>query len=621
MKILHVSDFHIVSDATFALVEDLNRKLEGSGLALPDLRLSAADRDSILQLFARDPRQSRSYDAVVFSGDATTFGDDSSMREAAGFLREIARHALRPDCIQNIVAVPGNHDVLEHGLRVLLADLSQYLGPIGNTLVGFANSELKAARAALQKWLDSLTVDGAIPLESKQIANFGEFIGYRFNSAFHYAQLVSLKDEVRPLKIEGKSGAGTDLAMNIFPINTLPSAAALTNMGVVSAAMRENIQYAKGTIQPARDGAGVLNIAVTHHGFMPLSELPVIRQRGDKTNLLAVLEHSLSSQFNGYQLGSTLQDAGFDCHLHGHEHRNTAVQFDFDLATQGSIASVGAGSIAAPHGHAPSFNVLEFPNEFCMTVTSMVYQTQTARFLAEMASHVFDTRGKGPTTRLARDEITRLFLTDRDGLGNADPVIDSTSFEHECDALLFESGSGMFAFGVRLQKLRNRLRAIARDGSAEQKQRLRDRITGAGFDILVVAPMPNEVHAYDKKISPSNEDLIELWRDCLRDVAEHLRVDFDALHGKVRIRATKVPIAHAGHVKFQRRPEGEDAQPQFIRGLIQIIKVVEEYDSDVFLELSYRTNRGLLKYYAGSAWNLWAKAAPLKLWSERIAAD
>jgi Calcineurin-like phosphoesterase len=615
VKILHISDFHIVSKKTLELVRRLNEKLNEVGLEMPEMHLAAADQDSILKFFIRTPDHARSYDGLIFSGDATTFGDDASMKEAAEFLRKIADHALKPECYQNIVAVPGNHDVLEHGLRVLLADLSSYLGPLGNVVLRLASKDANTIREALKTWLNSLEPEGSTTLRSSEIASFSEFIGYRFNSAFEYAHRISLKDEVKPLTIMGKSGEGSDLTVNIFPINSLPSAASLFNMGVVSDTMRENIQYAKGVIQPGRGGNGVLNFAVTHYGFMPLSEIPIIRQRGDKTNLVAFVEHSLSSQFNGYLLGSTLQDAGFDCHFHGHEHRNTAVQFDFDLSTQGSITSVGAGSVAAPREHATSFNVLEFPNEFCMTINSMTYNTQTARFSAAPSSHVFDTRGKGPTTKLARDEITRLFLSGRDSLAGADPVISSTSFAHECDSLLLDSESGIFAFGVRLNKLREKLLYIARQGTTDEQDKLRKRIKGAGFDILVVAPMPEEARTYDKYIPHTDDELLTIWRKCLGQVATDLHVDFNTLNKHVRIRTTRVPIAHAGHVKFRL---SERQEPKFLRGLIQIVQIVEAYNPDVFLELNYRTNKGLLQYYAGSAWNLWNMTDDLPLWSETV---
>ncbi|MEM9670787.1 MAG: metallophosphoesterase [Pseudomonadota bacterium] len=612
MRILHLSDFHLVHHETLSKVEIFRKRIAPLGINFPLSASRAADGERLLQHLK--VHEEGKVDAIVFSGDATSLGDDNSMREAGLLLREIASICLKSGDQRHCIAIPGNHDVLECGLRSLLDDLHGKLGPGISLIMRFAaGGKFKEFIDALSELLDSLDATAGNPSSAEQASNFRNFLQLRFREHFDPFSSDSLGDSVMLRTVDGSCINGDEIQLNICPVNTVPTQPLFINMGMATGQHLRNIVANRSlfTMRNANSKTTV-NLAVTHQGLMTLSRDAAADSADQFVNLTTVLEHSITSQVNGFILGKALQAAGYDAHLHGHEHHNTTIRFDFDVERFGSIYSVGAGSAFEESGQPLSFLIHELPNPFCMTVTNYQYDNSSSTFSRSSSNIIFDKIKSGNNTMLAKKEITNFFFKDDERNLSPDARVSGEHFTDECDKLLVQSRNGLLVFGVNLANLRNNIRATLRDStSASKKEAIKRRLTERGLDILVVKPMwTSEAYAvYDNKDIISDISTLRCeWKSFFEEVASYSLTDVNTLIQKCRIRYTPTPIAHAGICEYVPNDEGSIGQPKFSKALIQIIKVVEAFDNEIFLQLDYRVKNGLLRYYAGSAWNLWNKS-------------
>ena len=612
MRVLHLSDFHIVHDETLRSVAAFQKKVASLGIHFPLSASRDADRQRLLNHL--NTHEKGKIDAIVFSGDATSLGDDKSMQQAGDFLRAIAQMCLRENDPRNCIAIPGNHDTLEYGLRVLLGELKEKVGPSRLMMMRlFSGDVINGLLEALSSLFSEIKgPDSDFKLPTIESGGFREFLQFRFAKHFDPYSSDSIKDSIMLRTVHGNCINGDDIQLNFCPINTLPVRPLFSNMGMITGRHLNNIvshQYLSAKSQIQRS---IVNLAISHHGLMPLSKEAAALDADESVNMTTVLEHSISSQINGYLLGKALQAAGFDAHLHGHEHQNTTIRFDFDVDKFGSIYSVGIGPAFGSHEHSISFAIHEFPSPFCMSVENHTYDLSISSFKKKTSDIIFDKDKLGNNTKLAKKEITDLFFRNDERKVSPEAQVSGEIFAEKCDKLLVESSQGILIFGVKLKTLRHKILSTLRDSTkTEDKEALRRRFVERGLDILIVKPMssPESYTVYDnKEVFYEVSKLKEDWRKFFEDISTFTGADVNTLIQKCRLRYTSTPIAHAGTCEYILDGIQSLAQPKFSRALIQTIRVVEAFDNEIFLQLDRRMNNGLLKYYAGSAWNLWNSA-------------
>lgn len=606
MKILHLSDFHIVSDQTLHHANILKQKLEDIGIAFPLSVSEAVDRTRLLEHLKNSERSA--YDAIVFSGDATSLGDTSSMQEAKDFLARVQEICLKTNEKHNCVAIPGNHDVLAYGMRALLGQLEAEIGLVGNFLLPFiGGGNIAKLKTALQEYLEAVA---APEFDPNATAGFRDIFRSEFTRVFDPYSCFPIGDDVICRSIDGLCPNGDPLRLNIFPVNTVPTHPHFVNMGMVTDEHLGNIRNSEPIIQNSPDGRRLVNLAVSHHGMMALSSETVADTGDGKVNLVTFLEHAISSQINGFKLGKALQSAGYDVHIHGHEHQNTVIRYDFDVENYGSIYSSGVAAAYGSDAHPISFASIELPSPFCMSVSTFAYSRSSSSFSPNRSDIVFDRYKATKSTELAKKEVSAFFFSS-DGV-EPYPEVNKEKFGTASDELLINSKQGILIFGVNLESMRDKMLKTTRAPALREKgDLLKKRILDYGIHILVVMPKHGErtYEIYDEKdVTDDLEKLRGQWDDFFKELARNTSIDTPKLKSRFDIRYTNTPLSHAGTCEFIINGGSELEQPKFSRALIQTIKIVRAYDTNVFMELDYRTDTGLLGYFAGSAWNLWDMA-------------
>ena len=611
MKILHISDFHIVSKDTLQHAIRFQEKLKSMGIDFPLTISSGSGQSHFLEYLKT--YASGAFDAIVFSGDATSLGDKASLAEAKSFLVKIEEISLKRDAPKtNCVAIPGNHDVLDLGIRALLKQFDEQTGLLGAFLLKFIKGgKVEEFRNALREFLDKI---GSPQSEGDADTSFRTLLRSRFMQHFDPYTSFPIGDELLSRTIDGKTTGGDNIRVNIFPLNTVPTRPHFVNMGMVTDEHLVNIVNRANLMKQSTDSREVVNFSVSHHGLMALSAESVAASDGADINLTSFLEHAISSQINGFKLGKALQSAGYDAHLHGHEHQNSLIRYDFDVESYGSIYSSGVDAAYDSNVHEFAFSIIELPNPFCMAIKAFRYEKVNSRFRWTQSDVVFDPPKSPKSTELAKKEIREFYYTK--GSVDDEAVVSKDRFAAACDDLLLRSQKDIFVFGVRLDTLREKLLRITGLPEFTTKcELLTGRLKNRGIDILIVKPMREEksyVLYDDKAVTSDLEKLKDEWGFFFRQLARNTNMSEDTIRTQFRIRFTNTPLTHAGTCESV-RPSGDlKLPPRFSRALIQTIKIVRAYDSEVFLDLSYRTNNGLLRYFAGSAWNLWREAGDSK---------
>ncbi len=607
MKILHISDLHIVSDDTLAHALEFQKSLKNIGIDFPLSVSTIEDRNRLLAYLQTNHTEDASrFDAIVFSGDATSIGDTSSMKEAKAFITQIAEMVLPANQHSKCIVIPGNHDALAYGIKALLDQFNSKAGPAGGFLmkaVGFVTDKVEKAnrfKAALETLLGQLKISEVD--QDEEI--FRNLVRQEFMTIFSPYTCYPIGDETILKHIDGECANGDKVRLNICTLNTSATHPIFVNMGTVADEHLVNIVNHENLMKEAPEDREVVNFAVSHHGLMALSSDSVVASGTSEINLTAFLEHAITSQLNGFKLGQALQRAGYDIHLHGHEHQTTLIRYDFDVDHYGSIYSSG---VKAAFGSDISFSVIELPSPHCMTIENFSY-SGTA-FTSTKSDVVFDHLKSPKNTELAKAEIREFYYPTDNVRPNVEG--DDRNFMSACNKLLLESTKGIFIFGASLEKLREYMLKITRlhEYEAEGEQ-LKNRLGGKGIDILIVKPNAGDQISKlytEKRLISDVDDLEKVWTNFVIELNKNMRLDEDLVRKNIRVHYTNTPLGHAGHCEYIGEING-GMSPKFTKALIQTIKIVEAYDTEVYLELDNRTNNGLLRYFAGSAWNLMEEA-------------
>lgn len=602
MKILHISDLHIVSGDTLAHALEFQKSLKKIGIDFPLSVSTIEDRNRLLAYLQTNHTEDASrFDAIIFSGDATSIGDTSSMKEAKVFITQIAEMVLPANQHSKCFVIPGNHDALAYGIKALLDQFNSKAGYAGGFLmkaVGLVMDKVEKAdifKAALEKFLGQLNISTI----DRNDETFRNLVRQEFMTIFDPYTCYPIGDKTILKPIDGECANGDKVRLNICTLNTSATHPIFVNMGTVADEHLVNIVNHEDLMKEVPDGHEVVNFAVSHHGLMALSSDTVVASATSGINLTAFLEHAITSQLNGFKLGQALQRAGYDIHLHGHEHQTTLIRYDFDVDHYGSIYSSG---VKAAFGSDISFSVIELPSPHCMTIENFSYSG--AAFTSTKSDVVFDHLKSPKNSELAKAEIRQFYYMDTEDVGPSANV-SKDSFMAACDKLLLESEKGMFVFGVSLDTLRNHMLEISDAHEyTEKAKRLRTRIN-LGIDVLIVKPNEGDraYEVYDEKtIIAELEELRNNWAGFFEELGSNMAMAPEILKKKIRVSHTTAPLGHAGNCEYV--DTGNRGMPRFSKALIQTVRISAAYDTDVYLELDNRTNKGLLRHFAGSAWNL-----------------
>ena len=344
--------------------------------------------------------------------------------------------------------------------------------------------------------------------------------------------------------IDGTCTNGDLIRVNICPLNTVPSHPHFINMGVVNDEHLLNITEHEEKMQNSPDGRDVVNFAVSHHGLMALSSETVAETSDGKINLITFLEHAISSQLNGYKLGKALQTAGYDVHLHGHEHENTIIRYDFDVQHYGSIYSSGVAAAYGEGNQTISFSTIELLNPFCMTITNFNFDKSGSEFRSTKSDVIFD-RFKSPkNTELAKKEIQEFYYSNDD----VDPkaVVSMEKFTSACDKLILHSDKGMFVFGVKLERLREKMiRITGLSDHSEEADLLKKRLSTGGLDFLVVKPIHEEKSFAlydDKTLTADLGNLKNEWNNFFIELSKNTGITLETIKKNCKVRYTNTPF-------------------------------------------------------------------------------
>lgn len=597
MKLLHITGTHVISEDTLAHVSELNQSLSTSGVQITVPPNGEYELASLTDALESSPRERHTYDCIVVSGDLTSFGDRSSLDSAAALLDQLRKCALKPETKSNVIAIPGYRDVTLYSLLRLIEAKNEGFY-IRQALSG--NSDLSLKENTIE--LISKFASGLGAGEKTDVKNYLETI---------FKRTLEKRDIVCSCELSSKISLGIapsseGLTVNLISLNTLPYAFRPDfNYDVLRAEVKN------AALRRSDNPVDTLNIAATYQGICGHLMEPSLLDSAGSINLPNAIEQALSRPLTGGILGRIIQEAGIDIHLHGRSSFNTITRIDFELGEHGSIVSAGSPPLNPTNSREErGYNVIEVHDLYSATIDARSYRRGAHRFWSEKSVLPLERNKISPETTFAVSEIRKIFVTKGPATAELAGSIfpDIGAFVETCDQLLLKSTMNVFVFGVRLERLRKKLRHLARVETAALRNRIVD---GNGLKLLIVAPLSESSWPYQKEREELNttirSDISYLdayigmmekrWRDCIEQLSVDLAAHPEEIAKKLDIRATSTPISHAGHVEYR-------AANDFKRALIHAIQVVDSYDTEVFLELSRRTSKGLLEYYAGSAYNL-----------------
>lgn len=379
-----------MTGALARLKQSVERAGERLGLSLDVSVADDAPAAALARLVARlDP------DALVLTGDVTSFGDKRSFELAYRWLEPLLKRGSEQP--RKCIVAPGNHDVL----AVQLARIADRLAS-GPWVVQFAASGwtkdviravedcLRAADMTPQRRLLPGTLAHWIvdPGDGGLLKAFREFAAQ--------PNIVATGSHALPL-------AGTSEAV-VIPFSTVSSDPIFMNQGELRTKELQRIEDELDSLT-RRDG-GVLRIVAIHHN--PLSSPHV----GEAREVFA---------YNGMPGGTamlrSLQRQSVDLVLHGHQHEHALMQFDFDLRNAGHAYTLGAQSSTARHG--AGANLLEIHDVNHATLERYAYRETSGKFeVDESATQELSFERNRPLdhqTQTTRFELKRYVYGDSSG--------------------------------------------------------------------------------------------------------------------------------------------------------------------------------------------------------------
>jgi 3',5'-cyclic AMP phosphodiesterase CpdA len=338
LKILHISDLHFCSPCVQSnvsgFVAEVNTKLK------LDLEVHIADRrvTQALSAFVQelDP------DVLVISGDVTTFGDAPSFNEAREWIVECLPRKGGMNRV--VLVVPGNHDVL-------LAQLSQLRAASRERLPSLASLPI---RWWLRKADEHLSALQAMGLPAGRSNIFANYLAFADALKAHF-QVPAIMD----------LGLGGDSKVVLLPFASVSTDPIWMNLGTARDAEIKalNLHLA----DPGVAGEGRLRVLVMHHN-------PISSSRDTPSNLV----NAYNSMPAGPQILHVLQERGIDLLLHGHQHKDAALLFDFEQGASGHAFALGVPSSSSFSDG--GCNLLEVQDINHVQVTPCRFDTKNLRF-------------------------------------------------------------------------------------------------------------------------------------------------------------------------------------------------------------------------------------------------
>jgi predicted MPP superfamily phosphohydrolase len=314
---------------------------------------------------------------VLITGDITTFGDRQSFGLAYEWLRPLLTrsngHASRI-----CVVVPGNHDVLQaqfaYLLQVMFPKLPWY------------------AKWGINFWLRSIfTVLHELTSEV-QVNSVSDI----FNNFYHFEQRAGLTGK----RVQYNFGGSQKLI--VHPFGSVSTSPVWMNLGTVVTEELEKLNTALPKTKDLR--AGELHLLALHHN--PISSAAVVE---------SPQVNAYNSMPAGVQLLSTLQRGGVDLVLHGHQHAQAIVNFDFDLKTAGHAYAIGVPSSASANG--AGCNVIEVEDVNHVHLSTFCYRKDRHTFEKneQWALCLERNRPVDAKTTTVRYEIKQYIADNQDG--------------------------------------------------------------------------------------------------------------------------------------------------------------------------------------------------------------
>lgn len=593
MRILHLSDLHVVAKETSDLVNVFNAEMAGQPFKL-QVHPAHADGRKILAETLELRSQTSPFDAVVVTGDLTGFGDDKSMAIAAEYLKHIADTVLiEKGNYKKIVVLPGNHDVLEYTTTAFLQTVENEIGTAKSFLFRFFGSDIGRLSSGLKKLLKGLRPEGSFPIGPDQVVDFGKYLKATFNFRFNDFTIPEL-DGSTSFDITGQAADGQEVDVCIVLINTLTFLPILFSSGMLSEVDAAMLSL---RLSRARNSA---TIALTHQGLLPL---PTSFLRGlrhpEERDIAIIFEHSFASLINGSNLARVLQNNNVELHLHGHEHYHTSSGFDFELNKPGALYSFGTAAGGQIDGADFGFQVVRFETPDVVQVESHEFVKVRATF-DQSDSQIIMLGDVVPerSTRIARNELYRVFYNTKvENLRNAEMSIDD--FKRACDDLFETSDKKLLYFGVQLRKARVAIQRCLHNGTPEKKRLYKERLL-MGVNFLIT----QSTHLYPgrDRAGGTDEHILADWAPFFSEVAQALDIDEVEVQKIICVKRTTVPLAHGGIIEYSEPTPGHFV---YNRALIQTVRFQDAFDSDIYFEVREHVTAGLLNYYAGTAISLW----------------
>jgi 3',5'-cyclic AMP phosphodiesterase CpdA len=334
IRILHISDLHFAEAAIQPKLKELQEALKESLRIDADIEVanqSVLDALSAL-IGSTDP------DVLIISGDVTTFGDEASYSAAHEWLLPLLMRKGGEQ--RTCLVVPGNHDVLSRQFAQLVREHLE-------NLPWYARAGVKRYLRRPLKILEELLPSGQ-----------GATVTDLFTDFRNFAEKPGISSQRVVIDL------GSDSRLVIHPFCTTGTDPIWMNIG--EARGQEIDRLRADLAKDARAGKGQLHVVVMHHN-------PISSSAKVETNLV----NAYNSMPAGPQLMHTLQTDGVDLILHGHQHEDAKLLFDFDFESAGHAYAFGSLSSAAPNG---GCNLLEIHSINSGTVATYRYTPRSRRF-------------------------------------------------------------------------------------------------------------------------------------------------------------------------------------------------------------------------------------------------
>lgn len=369
IRLVHISDLHFATPGVRSAMQRLQEILKREIGVTLDIESDTQEVRDNLVLALANLSAEHPIDALLISGDITTFGDAESFVLARDWLRSLADARS----IRNIVAVPGNHDVLAPQLRKLLSSPAPGVASIPFYLRVAAGFRFRKAVAAIK---ESLRVAGTLPT-TDTLAQF---------RSFAEALPAITRDHCEIL-------LGATQRIRVYPINSICTDPLWMNLGRLPRAEWGTLLRTLPTTPDVRDGT--LRIAMLHHNLV------------SSPDVVATPEvFAYNSMPGAMEFLQEVQSRGVDLILHGHQHAELTGLFDCTLGSAGHVYVCGARSATA--ADKAGFNVIDIRDINHASLLRMRHDANTGFVATAPVSLTFERNAPSDQrTRTTRCELKR----------------------------------------------------------------------------------------------------------------------------------------------------------------------------------------------------------------------